>query len=61
MPLLTDTPERRRQTDAFARLDSIMEVGRANPSDRAAALVLDIVGCKPALRSESVVLAPPAV
>ena len=59
MPLLADTPERRRQTDAFARLDSIMEVGITSPSDRAAALVLDTTGYKSAVRSESVALAPP--
>ncbi len=40
LPLLADTPERRRQTEAFARLDGIMEIGRAAPSDRAAAIVL---------------------
>jgi lipid-A-disaccharide synthase len=39
-PLLADTPERRRQTEAFARLDTIMDIGRAVPSERAATLVL---------------------
>jgi lipid-A-disaccharide synthase len=42
LPLLQDTPERRQQTEAFARLDAIMEVGKGNPSDRGAAIVLDI-------------------
>ncbi len=41
LPLLADTPERRRQIEAFATLDAIMEVGTAQPSDRAASLVLD--------------------
>ena len=41
LPLLSDTPERRRQVDAFARLDGIMEIGQASPSDRAAGVVLD--------------------
>ena len=41
LPLLADTPERRQQIDAFARLDGIMEIGTAQPSDRAASLVLD--------------------
>jgi lipid-A-disaccharide synthase len=41
VPLLADTPERRSQIEAFARLDTIMEIGRAAPSDRAAAVVLD--------------------
>ncbi len=40
LPLLADTPERRRQTAAFRRLDGIMEIGRAAPSDRAATIVL---------------------
>ena len=40
LPLLGDTPERRRQTAAFARLDAIMEIGKAVPSERAAAEVL---------------------
>ena len=44
VPLLGDTPERRRQIAAFARLDVIMEIGKGNPSDRAAAMVLDIAG-----------------
>jgi lipid-A-disaccharide synthase len=39
-PLLTDSPDRRRQVEAFARLDSIMEVGIASPSWRAAEFVL---------------------
>jgi lipid-A-disaccharide synthase len=39
-PLLSDTPERRRQVDAFARLDAIMQIGSARPSDRAAAAVM---------------------
>src|SRR6476646_818365 len=43
LPLLSDTPQRQRQTQAFARLDTIMEVGNGNPSDRGATIVLDIV------------------
>jgi lipid-A-disaccharide synthase len=41
LPLLADTPERKRQLDAFARLDAIMDIGSARPSDRAASVVLD--------------------
>jgi len=41
LPLLSDTPERRRQTDAFARLDAIMGGGQGGPAARAAAVVLD--------------------
>jgi lipid-A-disaccharide synthase len=40
---MSDTPERRRQIGAFARLDAIMEIGHIIPSDKAAALVLDSV------------------
>jgi len=39
-PLLTDGPARQRQLDAFARLDTIMEIGTASPSGRAAEVVL---------------------
>jgi lipid-A-disaccharide synthase len=42
LPLLSDTPERQQQTQAFARLDTIMEVGKGNPSDRGAGIVLEI-------------------
>ncbi len=41
LPLLGDTAERRAQTQAFSRLDAIMEIGTAAPSDRAAAIVLE--------------------
>jgi lipid-A-disaccharide synthase len=40
-PLLSDTPERRSQVEAFARLDGIMGVGDEAPSAKAAAIVLD--------------------
>ena len=43
-PLLADTPERRHQLDAFARLDQVMKIGAANPSDAAAEIVLDHAG-----------------
>ncbi|MBN8921400.1 MAG: lipid-A-disaccharide synthase, partial [Rhizobiales bacterium] len=36
VPLLGDTPERERQCDAFARLDGVMEIATARPSERAA-------------------------
>lgn len=42
--ILDDSPERRRQTDAFARLDELMQIGRANPSARAAEHVLEVAG-----------------
>lgn len=40
LPLLSDSPERQRQLDAFARLDAVMEIGLAHPSARAAEIVL---------------------
>ncbi len=40
VPLLSDTAERRRQTEAFARLDGIMGIGPAAPSGRAGVFVL---------------------
>ena len=48
LPLLTETPQRARQVDAFRRLDAIMEIGTASPSDRAAAIVLDLARKSPA-------------
>ena len=44
LPLLSDTPERRRQVEAFACLDRIMDIGDTAPSDHAAALVLQVSG-----------------
>jgi len=42
LPLLSDTPERARQVEAFSRLDRIMGVGEAAPSAKAAAIVLEV-------------------
>jgi lipid-A-disaccharide synthase len=44
VPLLSETPERRRQVEAFARLDAIMGFGGGTPSAQAAARVLARVG-----------------
>ena len=44
LPLLSDTPERAKQVAAFTRLDRLMGIGQAVPSDRAAAVVLDCAG-----------------
>jgi lipid-A-disaccharide synthase len=46
--LLGDTPERKRQVDAFARLDDVMQIGRAVPSARAAEFVLEMANDRPA-------------
>jgi lipid-A-disaccharide synthase len=42
LPLLSDTPQRRRQIEAFGRLDAIMAIGSEAPSAKAAAIVLDV-------------------
>ncbi len=42
VPLLSDTPQRRRQVAAFERLDAVMGIGSASPSSQAAGIVLDI-------------------
>jgi lipid-A-disaccharide synthase len=41
IPLLSDTPDRRAQTDAFARLDAVMGPGGTSPSLKAADIVLE--------------------
>jgi len=58
LPLLADTPDRRRQVAAFARLDGIMEIGSTVPSDRAAAVVLDCAGGLNQLKRETVASVP---
>jgi lipid-A-disaccharide synthase len=42
VPLIEDTPARRRQVAAFAKLDEIMQLGQAAPSQRAAEIVLGL-------------------
>jgi lipid-A-disaccharide synthase len=42
LPLLSDTPQRQRQVEAFGRLDAIMAIGGEAPSAKAAAVVLDV-------------------
>jgi lipid-A-disaccharide synthase len=59
-PLLGDSSERRRQAAAFARLDTIMQIGQAAPSDRAASVVLDCAGFRQQPARETVVSATPA-
>jgi lipid-A-disaccharide synthase len=41
LPLLSDTLQRRRQIEAFGRLDDIMAIGTEAPSAKAAAIVID--------------------
>ncbi len=42
IPLFGDSPERRRQIEAFSRIDAIMEIGSSAPAVRAADIVLDM-------------------
>jgi lipid-A-disaccharide synthase len=43
-PLLRDTPERRRQVEAFARMDVLMETGGdKTPSERAARIICEML------------------
>jgi len=42
-PLADDTPERRRQTEAFGRLDEMMATGDETPSERAARIVIETI------------------
>jgi lipid-A-disaccharide synthase len=41
-PLIRDTPERQRQLAAFARLDEVMRIGTARPSEAAAEVVIEV-------------------
>jgi lipid-A-disaccharide synthase len=59
LPLLADTVQRRHQIDAFARLDGLMGLGKASPSDRAAARVLDCAAGHVKPLREAMAPAPP--
>ncbi len=59
LPLLAETPERRRQIEAFARLDTVLEIGKSVPSDRAAVCVLDCVGPRSQPKHEIMASAAP--
>jgi lipid-A-disaccharide synthase len=59
VPLLQDTVERRRQIEAFSRLDDIMETGKAKPSVHAASLVLEMVGSRSGSRQQAAALPQP--
>jgi lipid-A-disaccharide synthase len=59
LPLMSGTSERARQLEAFAKLDSIMEIGRAVPSDRAASVILDCAASFNQPKLETVASPPP--
>ena len=50
--LLSDTPERRRQIEAFSRLDSIMEIGTSAPAMRAAEIVMEMAARAPSANTK---------
>jgi lipid-A-disaccharide synthase len=58
LPIMFDAPERSRQIEAFGRLDAIMEIGHAVPSDRAAAVVLECANHAHQPRRETVASPP---
>ncbi len=41
-PLLSDTPARRQQIEAFDRLDAVMTIGSMTPSAKAAGILLEV-------------------
>lgn len=47
LPLLTDTPERRRQIEAFGRMDGLMRIGDETPSERSARIVAEVLEQRP--------------
>jgi lipid-A-disaccharide synthase len=46
LPLLSDTPERQRQIDAFDKLDALMRIGEEAPSERAARIVEEVLSAR---------------
>ena len=57
--LLGDTPDRRKQVEAFSQLDDIMEIGKATPSAHAASLVLEAVGSRGGARQQAAISLQP--
>ena len=43
LPLFADSPERRRQVEAFGRMDDLMRIGDETPSERAARIVAEVL------------------
>ncbi|MBB3019954.1 lipid-A-disaccharide synthase [Microvirga lupini] len=46
LPLLSDTPERQRQIEAFGRLDTLMRIGEEAPSERASRIVEEVLSAQ---------------
>ena len=57
--VLGETPERQRQVEAFGRLDGLMDIGKAAPSDRAATVVLECACALNQPKREAVASVPP--
>jgi lipid-A-disaccharide synthase len=55
LPLLGDTPQRRRQIEAFSRLDAIMQIGTLSPAAQAADVILDLARGPEAIAAGSAV------
>jgi lipid-A-disaccharide synthase len=52
IPLFDDTSERRRQIEAFSRLDAVMGIGSSTtPATRAAEIVLDVIAAAQRVRA----------
>lgn len=43
LSLMSNTPERQRQIEAFAKLDNLMRIGNDTPSERAARVVAEVL------------------
>nr|WP_210278734.1 lipid-A-disaccharide synthase [Microvirga flocculans] len=48
LPLLSDTPERQRQLEAFRKLDGLMQIGDEVPSERSARIVAEVLAARSA-------------
>ena len=46
LPLLSNTPERQRQIEAFGKLDTLMKIGDEAPSERAARIVEEVLSAR---------------
>ncbi|MBM6581446.1 lipid-A-disaccharide synthase [Microvirga sp. BT689] len=46
LPLLTDTPERQKQIEAFDKLDALMKIGDEAPSERSARIVEEVLAAR---------------
>jgi lipid-A-disaccharide synthase len=59
LPLLSDTPERKRQLEAFSKLDDLMRIGDETPSERAARIVEEVLAANATVISARLVGAEP--